>query len=113
MTNLEIKIGIRYMIIINLNVPDGLVNGTTGILKTITFKDSEKTIPKILWFDFESKNIGNNTRSGFIDFMKKNNISLQLTPIEAYIHTDRIENGCIHRTQFPLNPAEAITVHKS
>lgn len=41
------------MMIKNINVIDGLVNGATGVLKFITFKQNSKKI-EILWFDFES-----------------------------------------------------------
>lgn len=33
---IHLKIGIRYMMIKNINVIDGLVNGATGVLKFIT-----------------------------------------------------------------------------
>jgi hypothetical protein len=31
-TKLELKIGIKYMVTLNINVEDGLVNGNCGIL---------------------------------------------------------------------------------
>jgi len=33
-----LKIGIKYMIVTNIDVEDGLVNGACDILKNITFK---------------------------------------------------------------------------
>lgn len=113
MLSLPLKIGIRYMVIVNLNVSDGLCNGSTGILKHITFEEkSGEKVPKILWMDFKSEKIGKIARSKYIDFMKKNNIELNLTPIEKYTLIDRNDSRQIYRIQYPLNPAEGVTVHK-
>lgn len=45
------------MIIININVEDGLVNGACGILIKITFKQNSKKLIKI-WLDFNNIKIG-------------------------------------------------------
>ena len=58
------KINCKYMITTNQDVEDGLVNGTTGILKSVVSRrindddDSEILNPKRLWFDFIDKEIG-------------------------------------------------------
>ncbi|XP_055685465.1 uncharacterized protein LOC129791330 isoform X3 [Lutzomyia longipalpis] len=41
---LQLKLGIKYMIISNLDVEDGLVNGATGVLRHITFDSSNNVI---------------------------------------------------------------------
>ena len=38
MTEIQFKINVRYMITKNIYVSDGLANGTSGILKQITFE---------------------------------------------------------------------------
>lgn len=116
MTEIPLKINIRYMITKNINVSDGLANGVSGILKHITFKKKRwSTSPKTLWFDFQSKRIGNNMKSNFLERMKKEKIELNLVPIEATRIDEfgRNEAYKISRKQFPIAPAEAITVHKS
>lgn len=79
---------------------------------TFVEKKGEK-IPKILWVDFNSDKIGNICRSRHLEFMKKTKIYLNLTPIEEHTLVDRTDNRFINRTQFPLNSAEGIIIHKS
>ena len=57
---LELKINIKYMIVINIDVSDGLVNGTTGMLKQINL-DSNNVLNEIIWFDFHLDKIGHKT----------------------------------------------------
>ncbi|GBP58779.1 ATP-dependent DNA helicase PIF1 [Eumeta japonica] len=81
--NLFLRVGARYMVTVNIDTTDGLVNGTTGILKAIDYgrhkKTSEKR-PLRIWVLFD-KSTGIATR--------------------------------MQRTQFPIVPAEGITIHKS
>ena len=49
---LNLKVGIKYTVISNLCIEDGLVNGACGILKTITFCLENKNMPSILWLSF-------------------------------------------------------------
>ncbi len=59
MLSLELKIGILYRIIMNLDTTDGLTNGCIGILKNITFENNK---PIIIWLEFSNKITGNNSR---------------------------------------------------
>jgi hypothetical protein len=101
------------MITCNINISDGLVNGTTGILKEIETDIVDGFIvPQLLWFDFENCEIGLSTRDLFP--IKKTH----LTPIEKLTKeitrkssSNQLVN--VHRTQFPLTPAQALTIHKS
>ena len=108
-SNIVLETGIRYMITVNIDVSDGLVNGTSGVLKKIDCSTNET--PLLLWFDFERQDIGIKARSSY-------NISNQyLTPIERvsksfYLKFDR-QLFNIYRSQFPIRPSEAITIHKS
>lgn len=72
-------------------------------------------IPTILWFDFESKRIGNVSRSTYFKHMKEENIPIHLVPVvkTSIIEYGRNEIYMITRKQFPITPAEAKTVHKS
>ena len=80
------KINCKYMITTNQDVEDGLVNGTTGILKSVVTRrindddDSEILNPKRLWFDFIDKEIGKKARLNlkFRDYYSHDHI----------IHTD-------------------------
>lgn len=111
-----LKKTIKYMIVVNINTNDGLVNGATGILRDIdciSAKDSQ--IPKRLWLEFPEEKIGSMARSKETNrkYLGKN-----LTPIYPYqCNFTKYQQGsgqiAVNRTQFPLVPAEAITIHKS
>ncbi|MGL4484851.1 MAG: AAA family ATPase, partial [Anaerovoracaceae bacterium] len=60
--SLRLKIGVKYMIITNIRIEDGLVNGTAGILKAVTMENEEV---KILWFDFMEDIYGRKTREEY------------------------------------------------
>lgn len=115
-TEIHLKINIKYMITRNINVADGLANGVVGILKHISFDQVDNTdVPNILWLDFQSNRIGNICRSDYYDFMKNENIDNHLVPITRKTITDYGKNQAymITRKQFPIKAAEARTVHKS
>ena len=108
-TTIILKTGIRYMITVNIDVSDGLVNGTSGVLRKIDC--STNNTPLLLWFDFERQDIGIKARNSY------KNSNQCLTPIERvsksfYLKFDR-QLYNIYRSQFPIRPSEAITIHKS
>ena len=110
---LKFKIGIKYMLTVNLDVEDGLVNGACGTLKFITLS-VPKTI-QIVWLEFTEDRVGLKIRRKFKKLMEDNKISLKLVPIEKQSNAVNIFNFSyeIIRKQFPLAPAEALTIHKS
>jgi len=127
------KINCKYMITTNQDVEDGLVNGTTGILKSVVTRrindddDSEILNPKRLWFDFIDKEIGKKARLNlkFRDYYSHDNIihtdkrvKKEWTPIEYLESTIKSSERAgrmykIVRIQYPLVPCEAITIHKA
>ena len=111
---LKLKINIKCMIVINIDVSDGLVNGTTGMLKQINL-DSNNVLNEIIWFDFHLDKIGHKTR-----IKLKNVYPIEVsngwTPIKRYSAdlSGKIGfKGQLIRIQFPIIPAEATTIHKS
>jgi len=112
---ISLKIGIRYMITANIDIPDGLVNGTSGILRNIdlTVKDDE-AIPQTLWFEYETEHIGHRARSLA---PKRQFEEKLLTPIRRVIREIHTKTEAkfvlVCRQQYPLVPAEAITIHKA
>ena len=117
-TILHLKIGIKYMVTVNIDIEDGLVNGVTGLLKHILFDDSKE--PKVLYLEFESARIGqkairenkNDLNHNAFDkicdkWVPLREITLEISNANksAYFQT--------YRRQFPISPAEAITIHKS
>ncbi len=70
------------MITKNLNLSDGLVNGTTGILKHITYgtnMTNNELTALIVWLKLENINDGAQTR---LDKKQTKPIDSDLTPIE-------------------------------
>ena len=56
---LKLKVGLKYMITSNIDVPDGLFNGAVGILMQIDINKDPKE--SRVWLEFDSKT-GINTR---------------------------------------------------
>src|SRR5690349_7984554 len=111
---INLKVGAKYMITQNIDVADGLVNGAIGILKKIS--RSRNNNPSIIWFDFVDSIIGQDMRSSNKHLFKIYGADQEWTPILK--ETRAISNKGFHkqlllqRTQFPVQPAEAMTVHK-
>ena len=59
---LTVKVGMKYNISVNVNVEDGLANGTTGKVKFIEYKIEGSNRPSIIWMKFEDPRIGKATR---------------------------------------------------
>lgn len=108
--SLQLKTSAKYMITVNINTADGLVNGATGRLMQIDHRGPERT-PVILWLHFSEPGVGVIARS-----KKPHPNESSWTPIEKVVRTfqyRRNEQVSIERRQFPIIPAEAITIHKS
>ena len=109
---LVFKVGIKYMLTINVDVEDGLVNRTCGTLTQITFDKDE--VIKVVWIEFSNERIGQKLRSKYVNFVKTNDVCTHLVPIEKRSNPVNFKgNYEIWRKQFPLVPAEALTIHKS
>ncbi|KAL7291611.1 hypothetical protein TKK_0014650 [Trichogramma kaykai] len=102
---LQLKIGIRYMMITNIDVSD-------GTLRRIDFNNKQE--PITAWIDFGiNKTIGRKTK---LKFNKQNNNTNETSYVPIGKISPPLTNKSglqISRTQFPLTPAEAITIHKS
>ena len=59
---LTVKVGMKYNISVNVNVEDGLTNGTTGKVKFIENKIEGSNRPSIIWMKFEDPRIGKATK---------------------------------------------------
>ncbi|XP_011860233.1 PREDICTED: ATP-dependent DNA helicase pfh1-like, partial [Vollenhovia emeryi] len=111
----SLKIGINYMITTNIDVEDGLVNGACGKLRNITFIPGTEEPIKI-WLDFNNNKIGVEKRRQYISYMNENSMEMNLVPISTITVVLNINERMgyqIVRQQFPITPAEALTIHKS
>ena len=117
---LLLKKSIRYMVTSNIHTADGITNGAIGILRHVTCRkvttDSGiKSTPVIAWIEFPDQRTGSKAREEYRGY-KSDEILDSWTPIGLDTKTVVNWEGRhlrVVRTQFPLTPAEAITIHKS
>ncbi|CAF3949464.1 unnamed protein product, partial [Rotaria sordida] len=115
---IDLKVGPKYMMTVNIDTEDGLVNGACGKLIMIDYGKLQKTnetVPCRLWIKFSEKKTGRKARANFHNVMRNRNIDLSLTPIEPVTRqiNTRSTNFKVERKQFPLVPCEAMTIYKS
>lgn len=102
-----LHVGARYMITVNVCTSDGLVvNGACGILKKI-YRTTTTNAVKLIWMEFNDETIGKLVK----------NSNNNWVPIERCVRQIKTKKGhsdvYVERRQFPITPAEAITIHKS
>jgi len=112
----------RYIITLNQDVSDGIVNGAVGVLKKIVLHknpSSEKPLVKRVWLLFENIDVGKKTRINNIDLCVCDDVDAKFnwTPINCIrqrIKTNNMGGGySIDRIQLPIVEAESFTIHKS
>ena len=100
------------MITVNIDTSYGLFNGAKGTLIDMDFQTSENISVLItLWIQFHELRVSSKARSKTCHSENPNS-----TPIRKILKTfqyKRNESLQIDRSQFPVVPAEAITIHKS
>lgn len=112
-SKLRLKLGIKYVITTNLDVSDGLVNGTIGELKYIVYNQGK---PAILFFDFNcgsERKVGMKAISKLSNEERDENSSNDWVPIKMKKERLQILKVSLSREQFPIVPAEAQTIHKA
>ncbi|CAF1560346.1 unnamed protein product [Rotaria magnacalcarata] len=115
---IDLKVGAKYMMTVNFDTEDGLVNGACGKLIMIDYGKLQKTnetVPCRLWIKFNEEKTGRKARANFHNVMLNRNIDSSLTPIEPVIRqiNTRSTNFKVERKQFPVVPCEAMTIYKS
>ncbi|GBO09987.1 hypothetical protein AVEN_214253-1, partial [Araneus ventricosus] len=124
--SIKLKCGIPYMVTVNMDVENGLVNVAIGNLRHIELNidleeeesESNKTKLVRLWIDFSSKDVGKlarvKSRPHVISKFHYINGSWMWTPVHPRTATINISAAakCKHK-QFPKFLSGAITVHKS
>jgi len=116
---LFLKVNKKYMITTNMNLSDGLCNGTVGILRKIVMEeDSNPEKPRVarIWIELEGT-AGKQQRFYNISLNEIDEIPIleNWTPITCTAQTifrPKTGNYRVQRIQFPLIECEAMTIHK-
>jgi hypothetical protein len=113
LSQLNAGVGLYYEITANLNVEDGIVNGSGCIIKKLQYI-TDSPIPSIIWVEFDRTKIGKLTRNKFSRFFTSN-ICRTWTPIFAEKRTFYVgkNHTAVTRCQFPMRQAAAKTIHKA
>lgn len=104
-----LHVGARYMITVNVDTADGIVNGACGVLKRID-RNTGSDVAVRIWLKLDDADAGAAARSGL-------DTAGDITPLDKCVRAIKTKRGFsniyVNRRQFPVTPAEAITVHKS
>ena len=92
---LFLKLEARYLMTLNNDIQDGLVNGATGLLKKIVYcdkSDSLERVPCILWIEFDDPTVGKDKRAKSQHcYLRDSTIQRNWTPIGLEIR--RFQRG--------------------
>ena len=107
------------MLVSNIYIVDGLVNGACGKLQYILWgvdKNDKETILSV-YLHFENEKIGKCMRQKDKNNVRKHNLHYSWTRIDYVIQQVRMKSQDsayqVFRKQFPLNCAEEKTIHKA
>ena len=79
---LTVAVGMIYVMTVNVDVEDGLTNGSTGVVKFIEYRMEGTNRPSIIWVLFDHSRIGRSTRERFFNRGFYNaNIERDWTPV--------------------------------
>ena len=114
--SLEIAIGLRYDIVANLDIEDGLVNGASCVAKKVECRLTTTNRPSIIWVLFEQEKIGRNQRRKYKCYYEVG-IDRTWTPIFDIRRSFNVKPEtsviAVNRIQFPLRSSGAKTVHSA
>ena len=106
---------IPYVISNNVDKNDGLINGAVGVLKEVTLVDEK---PFLAWLKFGDVNTGRQLRAKLQKRFPEE-IAAGWTPISRVVksfclrlHGRNKSMVAVDRSQFPMCPAAALTIHK-
>ena len=126
-SSLSLRTGCRYMVTINDDQRDGIVNGACGVLRKYVRGTEEgangaSKFATRMWLEFGDKRVGRKRRATKETERKRREDGVSgdgtqdWTPIERVRKTLRVakkKKYVITRTQFAQVEAEALTIHKS
>ncbi|KAL5006836.1 hypothetical protein ScPMuIL_015642 [Solemya velum] len=110
-SKIELAVGMKYDLNVNVNVDDGLTNGASGQIEVIDYRLPSQR-PSIIWVKFFHSKIGKLSRRKY-SHLFRSDIDRSLTPIFDVKRSFLYNSKPYERIQFPLTPAAAKTIHKA
>ena len=107
---LHLKVGARVMLTTNVDVSDGLTNGTMGTVSNIIVDHVQNAI-KVVLVIFDGENVGLNAKNASI-YKQINASAVPIMKTQATFTVSGQKSCHASRTQFPLTLAWAVTIHK-
>ena len=107
--------GLQVEVCVNVDVEDGLTNGTPGVVEMLDYRVPGSTRCSIVWISFPEIAIGSAVRQKYAH-LYKSGIQRKWTPILEIARKFSVgkRKACfVSRRQFPLRLAAAKTIHKS
>ncbi|XP_071810917.1 uncharacterized protein [Apostichopus japonicus] len=111
---LPIAVENKYETVVNVDVDDGITNGSSCVVKKLQYLDSNNPRPSIIWVQFDNLEAGREARCRYRQYYSPD-IDVKWTPIFAIKRTFLVTKRKVMavRQQFPLRPASAKTIHKA
>lgn len=112
MQMLILAVGMINDISVNVDVSDGLTNGSSCKVQLIESKMEGISRPSIVWVNFFDSAVGKSTRKKY-KHLFHDGIDDNWTPIFEVQRSFVLNHNTFQRIQFPLLPAAGKTVHKA
>jgi len=115
----HLQVGAEYFVSTNIDVSDGLFNGSTGTLCSIEYalNSTGKRVPQQVWMDFHNPMVGSAARKNTNALQISRGINPDWTCIKMHersMNLGRQYRGMeLIRKQLPLIAANAMTIAKS
>ena len=111
---LQLSVGERTEIALNVRTDDGMTNGAGNVIKKIQLNQRDKP-SGIIWVQFDHDDVGEKTRHEN-KHLYAQGIQATWTPIKpitTQFAVGKNQTAQVVRKQFPLRPAAAKTIHRS
>ena len=109
---LILAVGMIYDVTVNVDVSDGLTNGSSCIVQLIENKLEGISRPSIVWVKFIDATVGKSNRKKY-KHLYHDEINDEWTPIFEVQRSFVLNRNTFQRIQFPLRPAAGKTIHKA
>ena len=111
---LNIAVGQRTEIAINIRTDDGMTNGASNVIKHIHLTNDSKPSGHV-WVQFGYDDVGRKTRQEHRNLYTGSipNTWTPIKPVTTQFAVGKTKSAQVVRKQFPLRPASAKTVHRS